>query len=70
VNEILPWDHLGAPVTRTFLTEEKDRSNVPLATLNCMDGKCHHCGVDPKECAPSRKAFRGSGEGSEDNTGE
>ncbi|MHC4860970.1 MAG: TIGR03960 family B12-binding radical SAM protein, partial [Planctomycetota bacterium] len=57
-DETLPWDHLGAPVSRDFLASEWRKSQSGDTTPNCMDGKCHHCGVDVKECGPSMKVHR------------
>jgi len=57
-SEVLPWDHLGAPVSRAYLGEEWERSRREELTPNCMDGHCNHCGVDIKECAPALKTYQ------------
>jgi radical SAM superfamily enzyme YgiQ (UPF0313 family) len=56
--EALPWDHLGAPVSRAFLAEELARSRRGERTPHCMDGRCNRCGLDLRDCAPARRAFR------------
>ncbi len=56
--EVLPWDHLGAPVSRAYLGEEWERAGREERTRNCMDGRCNHCGVDVRECAPALKTYR------------
>jgi radical SAM family uncharacterized protein len=68
-SEVLPWDHLGAPVSRAFLLEESARAGREERTQNCMDGRCHHCGVDVTECAPARKVFRQVRQAGEDSAG-
>jgi radical SAM superfamily enzyme YgiQ (UPF0313 family) len=57
-SEVLPWDHLGAPVSRAYLGEEWERAAREERTPNCMDGRCNHCGVDVRECAPALKTYR------------
>jgi radical SAM family uncharacterized protein len=57
-SEVLPWDHLGAPVSRAYLGEEWKRAAEEKRTENCMDGRCNHCGVDIKECAPAMKTYK------------
>ena len=51
--EILPWDHLNAGVTKDFLKEEYKKSLAGVATPDCR-GKCTSCGVCPDLANPVR----------------
>ncbi len=44
-NEILPWNHLDAGVSREFLLKERERSRSLIALDNCVSGPCQGCGV-------------------------
>ncbi len=63
--EALPWDHLGAPVTREYLAAERDRARAGERTPDCMAGRCARCGADVAACAPARQAFREAGRGTQ-----
>ncbi len=41
----LPWDHLAAGVTRSFLLAERQRSFEGKITPDCRYGACRTCGV-------------------------
>jgi radical SAM family uncharacterized protein len=56
-----PWDHIGASVSRDWLAAEGAAASAGTRTPDCMDGPCHHCGADPKVCAPARRAHRAAG---------
>lgn len=43
--EILPWDHLDAGITREFLLKERQEAFAAAATIDCRDGACSACGV-------------------------
>jgi radical SAM family uncharacterized protein/radical SAM-linked protein len=42
--EILPWDHLDAGVSRDFLRGERDRAYRTLETPDCREAGCQDCG--------------------------
>jgi radical SAM family uncharacterized protein/radical SAM-linked protein len=42
--ELLPWDHLDAGVSRDFLREERDRAYRTLETPDCRQAGCQDCG--------------------------
>ena len=42
--ELLPWDHLDAGVSRKFLQEERDRAYSVLETPDCRWAGCQDCG--------------------------
>jgi radical SAM family uncharacterized protein len=44
-DEILPWDHLSAGVSRNFLLGELQRAMRGEPTLDCSAGDCPACGV-------------------------
>jgi radical SAM-linked protein len=44
-NEILPWDHLSAGVTKDFLLSEWDLALKGESTPDCRHFGCHHCGA-------------------------
>ncbi|UWG96898.1 TIGR03960 family B12-binding radical SAM protein [Dehalobacter sp. DCM] len=46
LDEVLPWDHLSAGVSKAFLTEEYEKALAEVATPDCR-GKCSQCGVCP-----------------------
>jgi radical SAM family uncharacterized protein len=43
-DEVLPWDHLSAGVTKRFLRREYERALAEETTDDCRD-LCHACGV-------------------------
>ena len=57
-NDTLPWDHLGAPVSRAFLESEWRKAKAGERTESCMDDRCNHCGVDVRECRPTLAVLR------------
>jgi len=44
-DEILPWDHLSAGVTKEFLAAEDQQAQRGLVTRDCRSGTCAGCGV-------------------------
>jgi radical SAM family uncharacterized protein/radical SAM-linked protein len=43
--ELLPWDHLHAGVSRDFLREERHRAYRTLETPDCRQEGCQDCGL-------------------------
>ncbi len=43
--ELLPWDHLDAGVSRDFLREERHRAYRTLETPDCRQEGCQDCGL-------------------------
>lgn len=46
LDEMLPWDHLSAGVSKAFLAEEYKKALAEVNTPDCR-GKCSQCGVCP-----------------------
>ncbi|MDR3557116.1 MAG: TIGR03960 family B12-binding radical SAM protein [Syntrophobacteraceae bacterium] len=44
-DEILPWDHLSAGVSRSFLWSEYEKAMAEEFTPDCRQGPCTVCGV-------------------------
>ena len=44
IDEVFPWDHIHAGVTRKYLQREYDHSHRDELTDDCRDG-CHACGI-------------------------
>lgn len=49
----LPWDHLQAGVSRSFLLKERERALRGAVTGDCRYGPCRHCGVCDTKAGPS-----------------
>lgn len=45
LDEVLPWNHLDAGVSRDFLLSERERGLVGIPTADCRNGSCSNCGV-------------------------
>jgi len=45
LEEVLPWDHLDAGVSRDFLLKERQLALDEAATVDCRHGACSACGV-------------------------
>jgi len=45
LDEILPWDHIDAGISRQFLLKEREQSLSEAATPDCRKGSCSACGV-------------------------
>lgn len=45
VDELLPWAHLDAGVSRDFLLEERQRAYQGVQTQDCRTAGCQDCGV-------------------------
>ena len=53
LDEILPWDHLSAGVSRNYLVKEYEKSLSEEYTQDCRRGSCTACGVcDHKAVSP------------------
>ena len=58
--EPLPWDHLGAGVTRAFLARDLVRAERQETTPGCWEGACSSCGLDvKKDCVPGWRIHKG-----------
>jgi radical SAM family uncharacterized protein/radical SAM-linked protein len=44
-DELLPWDHLDAGVSKDFLWRERLKAQTGEATVDCRFGDCSACGV-------------------------
>ena len=44
-DEVFPWDHIDAGVSRSFLWAERKRALRGLTTPDCRGGRCAGCGV-------------------------
>src|SRR5208283_4957640 len=52
-DEILPWDHLSAGVSREYLWNEFKKATAEEFTPDCRQGGCEVCGVcDHKTISP------------------
>lgn len=47
-DDVLPWDHLSAGVSRDYLVAESRRAAEGVPTPDCRLGKCVKCGVCPQ----------------------
>ncbi|MDI7246245.1 MAG: TIGR03960 family B12-binding radical SAM protein [Bacillota bacterium] len=47
-DDVLPWDHLSAGVSREYLVAESRRAVEGVPTPDCRLGKCVKCGVCPQ----------------------
>ncbi len=45
LDEVLPWDHISAGVSKEYLVAELRRSLAEEATLDCREGSCRTCGI-------------------------
>ncbi|HHV78714.1 MAG TPA: TIGR03960 family B12-binding radical SAM protein [Firmicutes bacterium] len=48
-NEVLPWDHIDAGVTKAFLWKERLKALAAETTPDCRFGPCQFCGVCSSE---------------------
>ncbi len=44
----LPWDHIDAGVSRSYLLEERERARAAVTTPDCSFGACTGCGACPE----------------------
>jgi len=44
-DEVLPWDHISAGVTKDFLLKEWRKALSGELTPDCIKGQCHACGA-------------------------
>ena len=54
-DEILPWSHLNAGVSREFLWREWEKAVVAGTTDDCRYGRCSLCGTDPRDCGDAHR---------------
>lgn len=47
LEEVLPWDHIDAGVTKEYLSREYKEAMAEAATQDCRFGGCSNCGVCP-----------------------
>lgn len=45
--EVLPWDHIAAGVSKRFLIREHKKALESNPTVDCRSGKCPGCGLCP-----------------------
>jgi len=56
LDEVLPWDHIDAGVSKEFLLRERKRSRDGKYTSNCFNGPCQTCGaVESDDKCPQLK---------------
>ncbi|AEG59304.1 TIGR03960 family B12-binding radical SAM protein [Desulforamulus ruminis] len=52
--EVLPWDHIEAGVSKKFLIREHKKALAQQPTIDCRSGRCTGCGLCPAlEIKPS-----------------
>lgn len=44
-DELLPWEHIDAGVSKAYLWAEREKSLTGQATADCRAGRCGDCGV-------------------------
>jgi radical SAM superfamily enzyme YgiQ (UPF0313 family) len=54
-DEILPWDHINAGVSKEFLWSEWEKSLDAGTTDDCRYGRCLRCGTDPRDCGDAHR---------------
>ncbi len=54
--EVLPWDHIDAGVTKEFLLRERQAGLLGKATPDCRNGECSYCGLCDFETVRPRLA--------------
>ena len=47
LNEVFPWDHINAGVSRKYLEKEYQNSLLGIPTDDCR-GNCYACGILPE----------------------
>lgn len=52
-NEVLPWDHIEAGISRKFLLRERDRAYAGKTTPDCRSGACSQCGACDTTASPT-----------------
>lgn len=45
--DVLPWDHIDAGVSREYLIREHKKALAGLTTPDCREGRCAGCGLCP-----------------------
>jgi radical SAM-linked protein len=56
----LPWDHIQAGISRSFLLKERERARRGLVTEDCRYAACRHCGACDAVTGPSLLRARDS----------
>ncbi|WP_031513176.1 TIGR03960 family B12-binding radical SAM protein [Desulfofalx alkaliphila] len=46
-DDVLPWDHIDAGVSKKYLAREHKRAVAGKVTVDCRGGKCPGCGLCP-----------------------
>ncbi|HEX8918155.1 MAG TPA: TIGR03960 family B12-binding radical SAM protein [Chloroflexota bacterium] len=54
-HEVLPWDHIHAGVSKSFLWQEWQKSLDAGMSDDCRYGKCLRCGTDPRACGDAHR---------------
>jgi radical SAM family uncharacterized protein len=54
-DEVLPWDHINAGVSRDFLWNEWEKALAAGTTDDCRYGRCVRCGTDPRMCGDAHR---------------
>lgn len=54
-DEILPWSHINAGVSTSFLWQEWEKSRLAGTTDDCRYGRCTRCGTDPRACGDAHR---------------
>lgn len=45
--DVLPWDHIDAGVSKRYLIREHKKAMEGMPTVDCREGKCPGCGICP-----------------------
>jgi radical SAM superfamily enzyme YgiQ (UPF0313 family) len=53
--ETLPWSHINAGVSESFLWREWEKALLAGTTDDCRYGKCARCGTDPRDCGDAHR---------------
>lgn len=58
-DELLPWDHIDAGVSREFLEHEYLLATEGKETSDCREDSCHNCGIQQRHiaCAVSKNKY-------------
>ncbi|MBV9281088.1 MAG: TIGR03960 family B12-binding radical SAM protein [Chloroflexi bacterium] len=57
-DEALPWSHINAGVSSSFLWKEWEKSLTAGTTDDCRYGGCSLCGTDPRACGDAHRIRR------------
>ena len=56
LDEVFPWEHIDAGVSRDFLVRERQAALLGKATPDCRNGQCSYCGLCDFETVKPRLA--------------